>query len=528
MTTATSFAYNTGTPIAGTTQVGNLAVGTPTSGFTNSPQFWNGPDEELGYVIAAPVSGNTQQTPVFGGNLILSPTYKGSDIQLVNSQSALQQFGYQQSVLGQTLINNVDKVMFSVQSNVCPNPGNPFFQSIGIGTTSMNYQGNPYGAYPGNDGQSVGFSMDGNFYYSGSLIQSALPTWSAPNDLIDVAVDLSNGLIWIRVNGGYWNNNLYANPAIGTGGLPVYGLTSFYPVLSPGNDAGQMTILSSPYFLIPEGYQFLGANVNASLKFYGTKNMTNPFNESTFVELTNQTFNQTFSSATEASIWLTNNGYWNSYPAPVLYLDAGNLSSYPGTGTVWTDLIGGKIFNLINSPTYDSGNGGKIQFQSSISQYAECSTSLTSLPEFTTSVWQNWDGVNTGEFPCILTEVYTGGAINYVMGKLQGGVAQSGYFNGGFQISPQFTLSANTWYNIVTTCDSSQVVKVYLNNVLISTTSTTGAQPSSSNSGIILMRRWDFAEFWGGYLSTVGIYNKALDSSQISNIWNTTKSRYGL
>ena len=73
-----------------------------------------------------------------------------------------------------------------------------------------------------------------------------------------------------------------------------------------------------------------------------------------------------------------------------------------------------------------------------------------------------------------------------------------------------------------------RLVKVYLNNILISTTSTTGAQPSSSNSGIRLMRRWDFAENWGGYLSTVGIYDKSLTQSQISSIWNTTKSRYGL
>jgi|688.fasta_scaffold41933_2 hypothetical protein len=266
------------------------------------------------------------------------------------------------------------------------------------------------------------------------------------------------------------------------------------------------------------------SGVSASVGFYRSNNLT----DNSFIELTNQTFNQNFSSATDASVWLTNNGFWNSYITPVLYLDAGNVASYPGTGTVWTDLVGGKQFNLINSPAYNSGNGGKINFLAGAGQYAECNTSLTSLPEFTTSVWQNWDGVNTGEFPCILTEVYTGGAINYVMGKLQGGVAQSGYFNGGFQISPQFTLSANTWYNIVTTCDSSQVVKVYLNNVLISTTPTTGSQPSSSNAGIRLMRRWDFAEFWGGFLSTVGIYDKALDSTQISSIWNATKSRYGL
>jgi hypothetical protein len=66
MPTARPFAYNTGASIPGTTQTGNLAVGTPLSGFTNNPQFWNGPDEELGYVIAIPVSGNTQSTPIPG------------------------------------------------------------------------------------------------------------------------------------------------------------------------------------------------------------------------------------------------------------------------------------------------------------------------------------------------------------------------------------------------------------------------------------------------------------------------------
>jgi hypothetical protein len=316
MAITTPLGYNpSASPISGTDQVGTLAIGISEQDYSVDPggiKWWMGADEENGYVIAVPVSGNTQPTPLFTGNLTLSSTYKGSDILLVNSQLALQQFGYQQSVLGQTLINDIDKVMFSVQSNVCPNPGNPFFQSIGIGTTSMNYQGNPYGAYPGNDGQSVGFSMDGNFYYNGSIVQSGLPTWSAANDLIDVAVDLSNGLIWIRVNGFNWNNNLYANPAIGTGGLPLYGLTSFYPVLSPGNNAGQMTILNSPYFLIPEGYQVLGANVNASVGFYQSTGLT----DISFVQLTNNQFNQNFSSATDASIWLTNNGYWNSYPSP--------------------------------------------------------------------------------------------------------------------------------------------------------------------------------------------------------------------
>ena len=66
MSTTNTFAYNTGPTISGTTQVGGLSVGYPISGYTSSPQYWNGPDQDLGYVIAKSVSGNTQPTPVFG------------------------------------------------------------------------------------------------------------------------------------------------------------------------------------------------------------------------------------------------------------------------------------------------------------------------------------------------------------------------------------------------------------------------------------------------------------------------------
>jgi len=53
MATARPFSYNTGSTITGTEQVGNLAVGTPTNGFGSTGlKWWNGPDEDLGYVIA--------------------------------------------------------------------------------------------------------------------------------------------------------------------------------------------------------------------------------------------------------------------------------------------------------------------------------------------------------------------------------------------------------------------------------------------------------------------------------------------
>jgi hypothetical protein len=68
MATARPFAYN---PPPNAVICGNryklvdLAIGTPTSGFTSNPQFWNGPDEELGYVIAYPVSGGDSPNTSF-------------------------------------------------------------------------------------------------------------------------------------------------------------------------------------------------------------------------------------------------------------------------------------------------------------------------------------------------------------------------------------------------------------------------------------------------------------------------------
>jgi hypothetical protein len=275
------------------------------------------------------------------------------------------------------------------------------------------------------------------------------------------------------------------------------------------------------------------SGVSASVGFYRTNGLT----DNGFISLAQSVARrngtpQVFTTTSNAKNWLNTNGFWTSYTSyvplpPVLYLDAGDISSYPGTGTVWTDLIGGKTFNLINGPMYDPSNGGKFYFYAPSGQYAECSTSLPSLSTFTTAVWHYWDGTNIGDAPCILTEKFVGGSINYFLGNLQGSVAQSGYFNGGFRISPQFTLTPNTWYYIVTTCDSSQNVKVYINNTLVSTTPTSGNLPSSGNAGIRLMRRWDNPDYWGGYLSEVAIYNQAITASDVNSNWNYTKTRYG-
>jgi hypothetical protein len=69
MPTARPFAYNPGAtgPIPGTEQIGDLAIGSPTEGFALTGLDWfNGPDEEPGYVIAQSVPDNSQPTPIDG------------------------------------------------------------------------------------------------------------------------------------------------------------------------------------------------------------------------------------------------------------------------------------------------------------------------------------------------------------------------------------------------------------------------------------------------------------------------------
>ncbi len=100
MATARPFAYNTGSTIPGTEQLGDLSIGSPLSGFTNSPQYWNGPDEELGYVIAQTVPSGDQPNPVGG------PAYVGffrSEFLTDNSFLELSE-----SVAGQTFVDVYD------------------------------------------------------------------------------------------------------------------------------------------------------------------------------------------------------------------------------------------------------------------------------------------------------------------------------------------------------------------------------------------------------------------------------------
>lgn len=219
----------------------------------------------------------------------------------------------------------------------------------------------------------------------------------------------------------------------------------------------------------------------------------------------------------------------------VYYLDAGNTSSYPGSGTTWTDLVGsGVAMTLYGSPAYSSAGGGSIVFVPASSQYGATSTSLTSTPNWTIEVWHYYTGVFTGTNACIVTNNYPGTTayIQFNLGSTSPvtNVIQTAFYNGGWVNNASYTPpTTNTWYHIVGTYNGASLV-TYVNGTAVATTATT-ATALSNTAGFRIMRRWDtsgYADHWGGSLSVFRLYNRGITSTEVGSNFTATRGRFGI
>ena len=215
----------------------------------------------------------------------------------------------------------------------------------------------------------------------------------------------------------------------------------------------------------------------------------------------------------------------------IFHLDAGIAASYSGSGSTWYDLAGsGLTTTLYNSPTYSSANGGYIAFVPSSSQYAQTSASLGSRSRWTVEVWHYYNATNNGGYGCIVVENYNPGSqINFLIGPPNSGSSttlSTGYWNGSsWQATTNgYSLPSNGWYHIVATYDGTNL-NLYVNGTLTQVQASAGT-PASSGLGIRFMRRWDNAEYWGGYLSIVRIYNRALSLSEVGVNYNGSRTRF--
>lgn len=214
----------------------------------------------------------------------------------------------------------------------------------------------------------------------------------------------------------------------------------------------------------------------------------------------------------------------------VLNLDAGNSASYPGTGTTWTDLSGnGNNGTLINGTGYSSINGGVMTFDG-VNDYVDTSL-VTNQTAFTYCIWGksstsgfsnrimgNADST-TGIYG---TDIIWGASnLNMIYSVRRDSTGSSAR---DISTSNILNFSGN-WHYIVLTYDNINGSKLYCDNILVGSNSTIGV---TSNLTIRIGRDGNGTDAFNGSVGAVHVYNKSLNTTEIANNFNVTKTRFGL
>lgn len=219
----------------------------------------------------------------------------------------------------------------------------------------------------------------------------------------------------------------------------------------------------------------------------------------------------------------------------VLYLDASNTRSYPGSGTTWSDLSGnGNNLTLTNGPTFSATNMGSIVFDG-INDYAVLNP-ISAFNIYCISMWfKPTTIINSASAfkPLIHFKSSTGKYISFgdttnrVSGEYITIVQEPG--DRRTSVNDGGSLSAGVWYNIVFNYESSQY-NIYINNTLKSTTigSSLGNVPLITDPDFIYLNSYEgVSGYLDSSLSICMIYNKSLTASELLQNYNATKARFG-
>ena len=222
----------------------------------------------------------------------------------------------------------------------------------------------------------------------------------------------------------------------------------------------------------------------------------------------------------------------------LLHLDASNYSS----GT-WNDESGqGNNGTLVNGASYSSDNSGVINFDGSNDYISFASLSLPNRP-FTVSAWCRYDdligwqmvaGQDQNQDSNGLGAFYFG-KTNNTHNESDGRTANSfgttiygGTGASQINVNTPNAISANTWYNFVAVYSGSDI-KLYMNNSLETTVSNSSSIATRTGTFRIGGAYFNnnFIDYFDGKIGVFSIYTSALSASDVTQNWNTFKSRYG-
>lgn len=208
----------------------------------------------------------------------------------------------------------------------------------------------------------------------------------------------------------------------------------------------------------------------------------------------------------------------------VLHLDAANVKSYPGTGTLWYDLSGnGRHATKAGSqsPTYPQFNSaGYFTFSGGVTanNYSRFEVGLPQMNQVTAeAVWRS--------------TVAGGHVFRLANSDLQigadGFTAGNSYID--VNVTPSPVYSDTKWYIGQMTFDG-QTLTAYLNGQFYGTKS----MASPDTNGIIAdtlkigTRDDNYASHFFGDISSIRIYNRALTVAELKQHFNALRGRYGI
>ena len=208
----------------------------------------------------------------------------------------------------------------------------------------------------------------------------------------------------------------------------------------------------------------------------------------------------------------------------VLYLDAANTKSYPGSGTTWKDISGKYIDGtLTNGPTFDSGNKGSIVLDGS-NDYIQLPTNsnLTFTGDFSYETWLTTDTQLTSNH---IWSTSGGQTFQFTTNTSPNQII---YYSNETSNQAFGVLNNDTWGHLILT-RSGNTLTGYLNGAQ-AWTNTPGSSPTHDFSGLSIGRRTisPAGFYWDGKFAAVRMYSKGLTSTEVQQNYNAFKGRFGL
>jgi hypothetical protein len=207
----------------------------------------------------------------------------------------------------------------------------------------------------------------------------------------------------------------------------------------------------------------------------------------------------------------------------VFYADAGNVKSYPGSGTVVTDLTGnGYTGTLVNSPTHTAGASGYWTFNGTSSVINFPGINLAATP-FTVFGIARYNGLGANARGRIITAYVN----NWLMGHW--GASTENYYSEGWVSATSAGTNDNAWriYHATGNISLDQY-QIYVNGVSTAGPNTGGAAGPNGISLGAMGNSGAYTEYSNGDCACVGAYNRVLTSAEILQNFNALRTRYGL